>query len=295
MNLNKKKNIDSNEGYRNAIAASFACLIEQILYPLEIIEARLQSHDGHSKNNIVPHYKNIVNATLQIAATEGIRGFYRGVLVNLLSTNIGKTIFFGLYGKQKHKYQLIYGKHRQLPTILASIEASCFTSILTNPSWVIRTRIMLCTKDASIKQICREIYKESGVLGFYRGLGISIFLSIQTGLQLSLYEYLNYLPQNMRQGISQVTEPAYNATISKLIVSVVLYPFCVMRTRVQQPRFFGENEEKYKGAWSCIKKTYRCEGFGGFYKGFFPNTLRTLPSNALFFCCYELVKDRLPF
>jgi solute carrier family 25 folate transporter 32 len=292
-----KKRKQYSDSFKNAIAASLACLIEQVLHPLDVIEARFQSHDGQKNNNLVPKYRGVASASLEIAATEGVRGLYKGVSLSLLSTNMSRTLFFGVYGKQKSKYEKIYGTHRHLPIVLASVQSSLFTSIVTSPLWVAKTRVVLNTVPQSFKSTFSEIYKEHGIPGFYKGIGISLLLSVQGALQLTMYEYLNKIGVNKGSSgskISQLTQPAYNAMISRFFVSILLYPFTVVRTRLQQPQIIAKSEAKYKGAIDCFRKSYQNEGVRGFYKGFAPNTMRSLPSNALFFFCYEMIKNAIP-
>jgi len=72
---------------------------------------------------------------------------------------------------------------------------------------------------------------------------------------------------------------------------VILYPLTTIRTRFQQNQFLdGIEGEKYFSIRDIIRKTIQKEGFGGFYKGIVAMTLRTLPSQGLFFLVYENVK-----
>jgi hypothetical protein len=41
-----------------------------------------------------------------------------------------------------------------------------------------------------------------------------------------------------------------------------------------------------------IKKTYRNEGFNGFYKGVIPSMIRGLPSKGFYFMIYEIMKNK---
>jgi hypothetical protein len=239
----------------------------------------------------------VANASLEIATNEGIRGLYKGVSLSLLSTNSSRTLFFGVYGKQKSRYEKIYGMQSQKPIIYASIQSSIITSIVTSPLWVAKTRVVLNTAQTSFKKTFSEIYREHGISGFYKGMGISLIMSVQGAAQLTMYEYLNKLGASSnitKTKISQLAEPAKNAAISRFLVSLMVYPFTVVRTRLQQPQCIGGSNFKYKGTIDCFTKTYNSEGMKGFYKGFAPNTMRSLPSTALFFFCYETIKKALP-
>mmetsp|Transcript_27043 Transcript_27043/g.26676 ORF Transcript_27043/g.26676 Transcript_27043/m.26676 type:complete len:88 (+) Transcript_27043:638-901(+) len=57
-----------------------------------------------------------------------------------------------------------------------------------------------------------------------------------------------------------------------------------------------KEERFFKGFKNCILKTFKNEGYRGFYRGLSLQLARILPSNALFFVVYEkiygLVSDR---
>ena len=47
----------------------------------------------------------------------------------------------------------------------------------------------------------------------------------------------------------------------------------------------------YSGVLDCTGRIWRNEGVGGFFKGFFANAIRLVPSNAITFVVYEGVLD----
>lgn len=75
---------------------------------------------------------------------------------------------------------------------MASMEAGVLCSILTQPVWVIKTR-MLLNVDPKIKGLgnlldaTREILRQHGAGGFFRGLGINIILSVNGIVQMQTY------------------------------------------------------------------------------------------------------------
>lgn len=86
-------------------------------------------------------------------------------------------------------------------------------------------------------------------------------------------------------------EIALLGSASRLLASFVLYPLTTIRTRYQQNQFFScLDGEKYVSIRDIVKKTFKNEGWKGFYKGIVPMTLRALPSQGLFFLVYENVK-----
>jgi hypothetical protein len=77
--------------------------------------------------------------------------------------------------------------------IYASIEASIIATVVTQPIWVIKTRMLLNTQPkigevehAILK--AKEIYSQNGLKGFLKGFEISFVLSFSGVLQMYLYE-----------------------------------------------------------------------------------------------------------
>lgn len=75
----------------------------------------------------------------------------------------------------------------------SSIEASIVATLVTQPVWVIKTRMLLNTEpkigeiEHAIKKI-KQIYQQNGGKGFLKGLGVSLILSFSGVLQMYLYE-----------------------------------------------------------------------------------------------------------
>ncbi len=78
---------------------------------------------------------------------------------------------------------------------------------------------------------------------------------------------------------------------SKILATLMTYPFQVTKTRMQRERLAGDVE--YTQTWSSFRKIARNEGVLGFYKGLGANLLRVAPSSAVIFAIYERTKSEL--
>ena len=80
---------------------------------------------------------------------------------------------------------------------------------------------------------------------------------------------------------------------SRLFASLILHPITTVRTRYQQNQFVkGLEVEKYLSVRDIVSKTWSYEGVRGFYKGVVPMTMRSAPSQGLFFLVYESAKKQ---
>lgn len=112
-------------------------------HPLDLIKTRFQSHDGRSSSqNLVPKYNGIKNALKLIYANEGFKGLYKGFYISLFSQASSMSFFFWQYETRKSLYEN-QGCEKMKAVTYASIEASFLTTLITQPIWVIKTRMML--------------------------------------------------------------------------------------------------------------------------------------------------------
>jgi solute carrier family 25 folate transporter 32 len=173
------------------------------------------------------------------------------------------------------------------------------TAVLTNPIWVIKTRMLSTARSApgaykSTVQGALSLYREEGVRGFYRGLIPSLFGVSHGAIQFMAYEQLkNYFALSIRggskDGLTNLDFLGLSAA-SKMFAGSITYPYQVVRARLQT----YDAGEKYQGAWDVMRKIAKREGIQGFYKGMGPNIVRVLPSTCVTFLVYENVKFYLP-
>ncbi|RRT76598.1 hypothetical protein B296_00007817 [Ensete ventricosum] len=131
------------------------------------------------------------------------------------------------------------------------------------------------------------------------------------GLNFAVYESLKeWLIKSNPYGLvedsdlSVVTRLGCGA-VAGTVGQTVAYPLDVIRRRMQmvgwkdaasvvtgQGRSGGAPLE-YTGMVDAFRKTVRHEGFGALYKGLVPNSVKVVPSIAIAFVTYEVVKDIL--
>lgn len=241
-----------------------------ILHPLDLLKIRLAVNDG-LKNR--PKYHNLRNAIGQIIREEGVRGLYRGVVPNCWGAGTAWGFYFLFYNAIKAwmldgnvNKQLGAGKH-----MLAAAEAGVLTLFITNPIWVVKTRLCLQyagsnavlptsktytgTLDAFIK-----VYRYEGIAGLYKGITPGIFGVSHGALQFMAYEemkkfYTNYydLPPDSKLG---TLEYLNFAALSKLFAASVTYPYQVVRARLQ------DQHKTYNGVIDVLKSTWSSSSKG---------------------------------
>ncbi|XP_044982344.1 peroxisomal nicotinamide adenine dinucleotide carrier-like [Hordeum vulgare subsp. vulgare] len=147
-------------------------------------------------------------------------------------------------------------------------------------------------------QAIREVYRESGISGFWKGLIPTLIMVCNPSIQFMIYETLSKRLQSKRSG---KRFPKKNITamevfllgaIAKLGATVVTYPLLVVKSRLQAKQEIGRNAaSRYTGTLDAILKMIRYEGLHGFYKGMGTKIVQSVfAASVLFMVKEELVK-----
>lgn len=269
-----------------------------ILHPLDLIKIRFQVNDGSGR---VPAYRGLVDAVRSIVRANGIKGLYQGVTPNVWGNGSAWGLYFFCYNILKAWMQndsdkpLGAEKH-----LIAGTIAGISTLTVTNPIWVVKTRLCLqysgpqsrITQAPQYKGMIDALFKlwrHEGVKGLYKGYAPGIIGVSHGALQFMAYEelkkaYSRYFGTPINQKLGS-TEYLIMASLSKIFAATVTYPYQVVRSRLQNQHTIAQ----YNGALDIIRKTLRYEGVKGFYKGLVPSVLRVTPACALTFVVYENV------
>ncbi|KAJ5936451.1 hypothetical protein N7454_005086 [Penicillium verhagenii] len=272
------------------------------LHPLDLVKTRLQVD-----RSATSRFGTSLQIIRDISRHEGgFTAFYRGLAPNLAGNSTSWALYFLLYGGLKDAIFTYKGSSWALTSFdyfMASGTAGALTSLLTNPIWVIKTR-MLSTGSrypgaySSFTSGIRQIYHTEGIPGFYRGLVPALFGVSHGALQFMAYDRLKILRSQKTYGVSQPVEDGNGArqldnmdffvlsSLSKLFAGCATYPYQVIRSRLQT----YEAHLMYCGATDVIRQVWAREGLSGFYKGLGPNLVRVLPSTWVTFLVYENIK-----
>ncbi|KYQ53417.1 Mitochondrial folate transporter/carrier [Trachymyrmex zeteki] len=291
----RQLNVLSNFKYEYFVAGISGGVVSTLmLHPLDLIKIRFAVNDGQT--TAAPRYHGLRNAIAQIVKTEGVRGLYRGVTPNVLGSGSSWGFYFFFYNTIKTSIQGGNSKKPLGPSMhmFAAADAGVLTLLMTNPIWVVKTRLCLqYADDVNIAEskkyrgmvdALKKIYRTEGIRGLYKAIP-GLFGVSHGAIQFMAYEemknkYYNYLNVPIDTKLS-TTEYIVFAAMSKLIAAASTYPYQVVRARLQ------DHHHDYRGTWHCIQCTWRSEGIRGFYKGLSPYLLHVTPNICLIILIYE--------
>ncbi|XP_070172570.1 solute carrier family 25 member 32 [Polyergus mexicanus] len=292
----RQLNVLNNFKYECFVAGISGGVVSTLmLHPLDLIKIRFAVNDGQT--NAGPRYNGLRSAMVQIVKTEGVRGLYRGVTPNVLGSGSSWGFYFFFYNTIKTSIQGGNSKKPLGPSMhmFAAADAGVLTLLMTNPIWVVKTRLCLqYAEDVNVAEskkyrgmidALKKIYRTEGIRGLYKGLVPGLFGVSHGAIQFMVYEemknkYYNYLNVPIDTKLS-TTEYIVFAAMSKLLAAASTYPYQVVRARLQ------DHHHDYRGTWHCIQCTWRYESWRGFYKGLSVNLTRVTPATVITFVIYE--------
>lgn len=180
---------------------------------------------------------------------EGIKGVFRGWSISAFCTPLFHTIYFPLYEGCKVYFKKSLGWHDndfKLYSLSASISGiTC--NIITNPFWVVRTRMQaeifrtMCDKTYQTKypnnifRALHRIAKNEGVRVLYQGLSASMVGVLHPIIYFPLYEKSKiYCMEHFEPAGTQTLSHRYvliSAVVCKALTSLLTYPHEVVRSR----------------------------------------------------------------
>lgn len=185
-----------------------------LLYPLDLIKVRLQvNEDPRSSKSSSAATKPRLSSMQMcrvIVRHEGILGLYQGMIPAVVGSSVSWGGYFFVYEGLKREYRQVVLSKPQNATLrpLNSMEnftlaclAGASMVALTNPVWLIKTRMQLQMKRTAeelhmkkpyngMLDAGRTIVREEGFWALYKGSGPALLLVSHGGVQFVVYEFL---------------------------------------------------------------------------------------------------------
>ena len=277
-----------------------------IVCPLDVTKTRLQAQGLQTGENL--YYRGVVGTMRTIVRDEGVRGLYKGLVPIVLGYFPTWTIYFSVYERSKPLYSAWLPQWDFAANSCSAITAGAASTILTNPIWVVKTRLMLQsnmgesithyrgTIDAFVK-----IVQQEGPRALYAGLVPSLLGLLHVAIHFPVYEKLKSKLGCYEVHVDPHTGEAHQelsvkrliaaSSLSKMVASLITYPHEILRTRMQLKSDLPSRIQHR--LVPMIKTTYRNEGFMAFYSGFTANLLRTVPASAVTLVSFEYFRNHL--
>ncbi|CAM9210750.1 unnamed protein product [Choristocarpus tenellus] len=303
--------LDKKKFYSYGI--TFFMGVRLLLHPPFLIKTKVQVDRTNSSSSSF----QVVRETVR---SEGIRGLYKGFWISS-GTLIFRQVYFTTYEIIRHRlgpgsatYERLGEKRGEVVrNMTAGAGSSSLMQIFSVPLDIISQRMMVHQKGAtggprgevslmagnnvSIRQTVWEVYKESGLAGFYRGFHISVLQFAPTsaiwwtayGLYSEAIEdVVKHLPGTDQLSVDQrrVGTQAAAGLCTGTTTVLLTNPLDVLRTRLQVEGRRGDNRTIRSEFRTLMKE----DGRMGLLRGIGPQLLAMAPASVLIVTIYELIK-----
>ncbi|KAL7147834.1 hypothetical protein ABFS83_06G135300 [Erythranthe nasuta] len=313
----------------NGLAGAGGGIIAQLItYPLQTVNTRQQTESDPKKER--KKKLGTVEQMCQVVKQEGWGRLYGGLAPSLVGTAASQGVYYYFYqifrnkaeatALERKKKGLGDGSVGMLSSLVVAALSGCVNVLLTNPIWVVVTRMQTHTKKSQPNRIgslaseeaiiaavepppfgtnhaVQEVYDEAGFLGFWKGVFPTLIMVSNPSIQFMLYE--TFLKKLKKQRLLSSKGNNVSAleifllgALAKLGATVVTYPVLVVKARLQAKQITGgDKRHQYRGMLDAILKMIQYEGFNGFYKGMGTKIVQSvLAAAVLFMVKEELVK-----
>lgn len=283
------------------VAGGFA---KTVVAPLERIKILFQTRRSEYQS------LGLFGTVKKIAKTEGLMGFYRGNGASVARIVPYAALHYMSYEQYRRWIILTFpdgGRGPVLDLVAGSLSGG--TAVLfTYPLDLVRTKLayqVVGSPKLSVQGIVNneqiykgildcfsKTYKEAGFRGLYRGVAPSLYgIFPYAGLKFYFYEEMKrYVPQEQK---SSIMVKLVCGSVAGLLGQTFTYPLDVVRRQMQVQRLMASNSPEMKGTMESLVMIAQKQGWKQLFSGLSINYLKVVPSVAIGFTVYDVMKSYL--
>ncbi|KAJ2029335.1 hypothetical protein IW146_009234 [Coemansia sp. RSA 922] len=280
-----------SDNVAHALAGAGGGIISMaVTYPLITVNTRLQVQRKKDSTS----YTGNMDALRKILSTEGIAGLFSGLESALFGAAVTNGVYYYFFEAVKAAFERA-SKRKNMSTVESMVSgavAGAMTCIITNPIWVVNTRLTVKQKNLDNEQeetpttvqAFTEIIKEDGVLALWQGIIPALILVINPIIQYTAFEQLKNKVERFRK-LGSLDFFVLGA-ISKLAATSITYPYILLKSRMQLKQSKNEGE-RYDSLVDGLRKVIAQEGIAGLYKGIESKLLQSVLTASFLFMSKE--------
>lgn len=293
-----------SDNIAHALAGAGGGLLAMTLtYPLITLSTRAQVEASRSSGKDA----NLLSAVRAIIKREGIQGLFAGLDSALFGISVTNFVYYywyewtrAFFEKAAIKAGRASKKLTTVESMLAGALAGGATVLITNPIWVVNTR-MTTRKEESEKTdlggqkkakkpstigTLMSLLKDEGPTSLFAGVLPALVLVINPILQYTIFEQLkNFVEKTRRVG---PRDAFLMGAFGKLMATTITYPYITIKSRAHVTAK-GEG----KGMWTTLRQIVDKEGWSGLYGGVVPKVTQSVLTAAFLFAFKDVLYDMM--
>ncbi|KAK7376006.1 hypothetical protein VNO78_35082 [Psophocarpus tetragonolobus] len=263
-----------------AIAGAAA---KSVTAPLDRIKLLMQTHGVRVGHESAKKAIGFVEAITVIGKQEGIKGYWKGNLPQVIRVIPYSAVQLFAYEFYKKIFKGKDGELSVVGRLAAGAFAGMTSTFITYPLDVLRLRLAVEPGYRTMSQVALSMLREEGFASFYYGLGPSL-IGIAPYIAVNFCVF-DLLKKSLPEKYQKRTETSLlTAVLSASLATLTCYPLDTVRRQMQL------KATPYKTVIDAISGIVAWDGVIGLYRGFVPNALKNLPNSSIRLTTYDIVK-----
>ncbi|KAL8697952.1 MAG: hypothetical protein Q9201_006840, partial [Fulgogasparrea decipioides] len=263
----------------HALAGAGGGLLSMTLtYPLITLSTRAQVESKRAQSSTY-------DAVRRIVQREGISGLFSGLDSALFGISVTNFVYYYWYEWTRAFFERTATRSsKKLTTVesmIAGAIAGSATVLITNPIWVVNTRMTARSQDSSDDSIPEpatslskpkskpstlstlfSLLRTEGPGALFAGVLPALVLVINPILQYTIFEQLKNALEKRRKVTPR--DVFFLGAIGKLLATSITYPYITIKSRMHVAN--SSKQGGAEGTVQALRKAIREEGWGRLYK-----------------------------
>ncbi|KAL8762332.1 MAG: hypothetical protein Q9184_001639 [Pyrenodesmia sp. 2 TL-2023] len=274
-----------------------------LTYPLITLSTRAQVESKRAQSSTY-------DAVRRIVQREGITGLYSGLESALFGISVTNFVYYYWYEWTRAFFERAAIRSSRASKKLTTIEsmiagaiAGSATVLITNPIWVVNTRMTARQFEPSSEEPLPDpatassnpkskpstlstllsLLRTEGPQTLFAGVLPALVLVINPILQYTIFEQLKNVLERRRKVTPR--DVFLLGAVGKLLATSITYPYITIKSRMHV------KEGTKEGMGQAVKRAVREEGWGGLYKGIGPKVTQSVITAAFLFAFKDALYD----
>ncbi|KAI4206998.1 MAG: hypothetical protein LQ346_000830 [Caloplaca aetnensis] len=274
-----------------------------LTYPLITLSTRAQVESKRA-------HSSTYDAVRRIVQREGITGLYSGLESALFGISVTNFVYYYWYEWTRAFFERAAIRSSRASKKLTTVEsmiagaiAGSATVLITNPIWVVNTRMTARQSESpsddalldpaiaspqpkskpSTLSTLLSLFRTEGPQALFAGVLPALVLVVNPILQYTIFEQLKNVLEKRRKVTPR--DVFLLGAIGKLLATSITYPYITIKSRMHV------KEGTKEGMGRAVKRTVREEGWGGLYKGIGPKVTQSVITAAFLFAFKDALYD----
>ncbi|KAJ0413731.1 mitochondrial carrier domain-containing protein [Aspergillus carlsbadensis] len=291
--------VQQSDNVAHALAGAGGGVLSMILtYPLITLSTRAQVESKRAQSSTIDAIRRIVQR-------EGIAGLYSGLESALFGISVTNFVYYYWYEWTRSAFENTAakaGRSKKLSTsesMIAGAIAGSATVLITNPIWVINTRMTARKSEADEQSLpgaskkqrastfstLMELLQKEGPTALFAGVLPALILVINPILQYTIFEQLKNAVERRRRMTPK--DAFYLGALGKILATSITYPYITVKSQMHVASKDGP-KESLNGS---LKRIIREEGYKGLYKGIGPKVTQSAITAAFLFAFKDVLYE----